>query len=392
MNSLSLITQFSAYQQKVLALCEKNPGDHYCQYHPDLSPLGWHVGHCVYTEIYWIREQLLGLPISDQTLKSHYIPELTKKSNRGKTLPGHQDLCQWSRVNQQENLTLMSQTQNSNSDKHSLMNHDFLLYFLIQHYAQHFEIMHMILVQRALRNAAAHSVQQPLTSSEINTSATVLDADNYVIGSQTNFLPYDNEYPPHEFAINAVNIADNPISNSEFLLFMEESGYRKPEFWSQTGWRWREKYDISCPAFWLQDSRNNWFAVDIDGTHDLNPEQAVWGINYFEAEAFANWVTAHAPVKNARLPHEYEWEAAKQKNCLRNTGQVWEWCENIFHPYRKFRAFPYDGYSAPYFDEAHFVMRGNSRYTPHVIQRDSFRNYYQADKRHQFVGCRLIFE
>ena len=373
-------------------LCEKTPEDSYLQYHPDLSPLGWHLGHCVYTEIYWIREQLLGLAILDQTLKSHYVPELAKRSNRGKALPEHPDLCQWARMNQQENLALISQTQNSNSDKRPLMNHDFILHFLIQHYAQHFEVMHMILVQRAIQNSVGYGVQQPLINSEINTSTTVLDAGNYIIGSQTNFLPYDNEYPPHKFETGDIDIANNPISNSEFLLFMEESGYQKPEFWSQEGWHWKEKHDVCCPEFWLKDSQKNWFAIDIDGPHDLDPEQAVWGINYFEAKAFAHWFTAHSPIKNARLPHEYEWEAAKQKNCLRNTGQVWEWCENIFHPYQKFKAFPYNGYSTPYFDESHFVMRGTSRYTPNVIRRASFRNYYQADKRHQFAGCRLIFE
>jgi len=116
----------------------------------------------------------------------------------------------------------------------------------------------------------------------------------------------------------------------------------------------------------------------------------VWGINYHEAQAFANWASLHHG--QTRLPHEYEWEAAKQSDCLKITGQVWEWCQNSFHPYVNFRAFPYDGYSMPYFDASHFVMKGASRYTENVIQRNSFRNYYQADKRHQFAGCRLVFE
>ena len=84
----------------------------------------------------------------------------------------------------------------------------------------------MILMQRALQNSVGYGVQQPLISSEINTSKTVLGAGNYMIGSQANFLPYDNEYPPHEFETGDINIADNLVSNSEFLLFMEESGYQ----------------------------------------------------------------------------------------------------------------------------------------------------------------------
>ncbi len=394
--NLSLLTeQFSTYQQKLLSLCEKHPEDFKLQYHPNLSPLGWHLGHCVYTETYWIREQLLGQTPLDQTLKSHYVPELAKKSDRGETLPEHPDLCQWASENQQENLALIDQYQNSNSNSnnHPLMQNHFLLQFLIQHYAQHFEVMHMILMQRALQNSVHFNVQQPLSSSELNTSSTMLNAGNYTIGSRTDFLPYDNEYPPHEFKMGTVKIADKPISNSEFLLFMEESGYQKPEYWSQEGWHWIEKQiDDPCPEFWLKDSQQNWFGVDIHGPYDLDPEHPVWGINYFEAQALANWATAHFAHKHARLPHEYEWEAAKQNNCLRNTGQVWEWCQNSFHPYPGFEAFPYEGYSVPYFDDSHFVMKGASRYTQEVIKRSSFRNYYQPDKRHQFAGCRLIFE
>ena len=168
---------------------------------------------------------------------------------------------------------------------------------------------------------------------------------------------------------------------------MEQSAYQNPEVWSQEGWHWKEKFAVSCPEFWSQDDRLNWFTVDITGAHDLEPEYPVSGINHYEAQAFANW--ASLQYGQARLPHEYEWEAAKQNDCLNNTGLVWEWCQNSFHAYVNFKAFPYDGYSMPYFDASHFVMKGASRYTEDVIQRNSFRNYYQADKRHQFVGCRL---
>jgi formylglycine-generating enzyme required for sulfatase activity len=272
------------------------------------------------------------------------------------------------------------------------MQHDFLLHFLIQHYAQHFEIMHMILVQKVLQECVDFEVRQPLSSSELNISTVLLKAGSYNIGSQTDFLPYDNEYPSHEFKTDNINIADRPVCNSEFLLFMEQSAYQNPEYWSLEGWQWKEKYDVSCPEFWLKDDCQNWFAVDITGPHDLKLADPVWGLNQYEAQAFANWASSCISDKHARLPHEYEWEAAKKNGCLEKTGQVWEWCTNSFHPYHGFKAFPYDGYSMPYFDDSHFVMKGASRYTEDVIQRSSFRNYYQADKRHQFAGCRLVFE
>ena len=386
MNPITLFKILSDYQQKVLELCEKHSEDFNIQYHPDLSPLGWHLGHCVYTETYWLREKLLGIASPDQKLKTHYVPELTNKPDRGEALPDHSELCQWAKNRQQENLELIKNYQDSNN--HPLMQHDFLLHFLIQHYAQHFEVMHMILVQKALHECVGFEVKQPLFSSKLNTSTVLLEAGSYIIGSQTDFLPYDNEYPAHKFKTNEINIADKPVSNSEFLLFMEQSAYQNPEHWSPEGWRWKEKCAVSYPEFWLKDDHQNWFSVDITGPHDLDPGLPVWGLNHYEAQAFANWASLHHG--QVRLPHEYEWEAAKQNDCLKNTEQVWEWCQNGLHPYANFKAFPYDDYSVPYFDGLHFVMKGASRYTEDLIKRSSFRNYYQADKRHQFAGCRLV--
>ena len=388
MNSATIFKLLLDHQQKVYELCEKHSEDFNIQYHSDLSPLGWHLGHCVYTENYWIREQLSGIPSPDQGLKTYYVPELANKSVRGKTLPEHSELCQWARDRQKENLQLIKNYQNSNN--HPLMQHNFLLHFLIQHYAQHFEVMHMILGQKAMQECVDFEVKQPLASGELNTSTVLLEGGSYNIGSQTDFLPYDNEYPSHKFKTKDINIVERPVSNSEFLLFMEQSAYQSPEYWSQEGWRWKENFDISCPEFWLKDGRQNWFTVDITGPHDLEPAHPVWGINHHEAQAFAIWASSRLPDNSARLPHEYEWEAAKQNGSLKNTGQVWEWCHNSFHPYAGFKAFPYDGYSMPYFDGSHFAMKGASRYTEDVIKRSSFRNYYQADKRHQFAGCRLV--
>ena len=393
MNSTTIFKLLLAYQQKVLELCEKHSKDFNIQYHPDLSPLGWHLGHCVYTENYWIKEQLSGISSPDQELKTHYVPELTNKLDRSEALPDHSELCQWARYRQKENLGLLKKYQNRKYQAvidHPLMQHNFLLHFLIQHYAQHLEVMHMILGQKALQECVGFEVKQPLSCSELNTSTVLLKAGSYILGLQTDFLPYDNEYPSHEFKTKDINIVDKPVSNSEFLLFMEQSAYQNPEHWSPEGWRWKENFDISCPEFWLKDDRQNWFTVDISGPHDLDPDHPVWGINHHEAQAFANWTSLHQG--QVRLPHEYEWAAAKQNGSLKNTGQVWEWCHNSFHPYAGFKAFPYDGYSMPYFDGSHFVMKGASRYTENVIKRSSFRNYYHADKRHQFAGCRLVFE
>ena len=111
----------------------------------------------------------------------------------------------------------------------------------------------------------------------------------------------------------------------------------------------------------------------------------MYGISFHEAQAFSHWA-------RARLPHEHEWEAAVKSEQLHNTGQVWEWCANTFHPYQGFSAFPYDEYSKPWFDDNHYVLRGASRHTRPEIRRASFRNFFNPDKRHIFAGLRLVFD
>lgn len=125
--------------------------------------------------------------------------------------------------------------------------------------------------------------------------------------------------------------------------------------------------------------------MDETGTRDLAADDPVSGVNHHEASAFARWA-------GARLPHEYEWESAARRRLLERSGAVWEWCANVFHPYIGFAAFPYEGYSVPYFDGRHFTLRGGSRLTQAPIRRPTFRNYYTAEKRHICAGIRLVFD
>jgi iron(II)-dependent oxidoreductase len=120
------------------------------------------------------------------------------------------------------------------------------------------------------------------------------------------------------------------------------------------------------------------------GHYPLSADQPVAGISHYEARAFAAWA-------GARLAHEYQWEVAQRLGLLEQTGRVWEWCENRFHPYPGFRPFPYPEYSQPWFDGRHYSLRGGSVHTRPAVRRASFRNFFEADKRHIFAGLRLVF-
>ena len=197
----------------------------------------------------------------------------------------------------------------------------------------------------------------------------------YRIGATHHHHPYDNEYPPHQVRLGSYRIGLHPVSNGEYQQFVDERAYENRRYWSRQGWQWRQTHQIRQPHYWLR--------LNAGGTP--GPTDPVCGISYYEAEAYANWT-------QARLPHEYEWELACKKNLLQAVGKVWEWCANAFSPYQGFKPFPYAGYSQPYFDDNHYILKGGSYLTQAPIKRPSFRNYYQPDKRHQFAGVRLVFD
>lgn len=103
----TLIKQLGEQQTRVLNICNQAKDNFRVQYHPDLSPIGWHVGHCIYTENYWVRERLLQLEPSDEITKSLYIPEQSEKTNRGASLPEYEDLFHWAGINQTKNISLL---------------------------------------------------------------------------------------------------------------------------------------------------------------------------------------------------------------------------------------------------------------------------------------------
>lgn len=381
MNREELLEALSAHQRLMLeAVC---PEDYRTQHHPDLSPLGWHLGHCVFTEQFWIRETLLGEANACGPLKSLYIPELSPKPQRAGSLPPFPELCDWAERTQAENLRLLEELPGSVSEHH-LLRDEFLLQFLLQHYAQHYETTRYHRNQAQLRLKPDPSPGAELKPGAPESDAITVAAGPHRIGAEARHVPYDNEKPGFTVQLKEFHIGRRPVTNAAFLGFMTAGGYQAREFWTEPGWDWLQHTGVSHPETWRR-AGDGWYAVDDNGPHSLRPEDPVYGLNYFEAGACARWA-------GGRLPHEYEWEAAGRRGLLADVGEVWEWCANPFHAYQGFAAYPYDGYSLPYFDGRHYTLRGGSRHTRPSVRRETFRNYYQADKRHIFAGLRLAFD
>jgi len=162
-------------------------------------------------------------------------------------------------------------------------------------------------------------------------------------------------------------------------------GYRNEALWSIDGRAWRSENSVAHPDHWRRDVAGNWYGHDAAGPLELSAQDPVYGVSYYEAEAYARWA-------GGRLAHEQEWEIAGRRTQLSATGKVWEWSSNAFYPYAGFTAFPYQGYSVPYFDNRHFTLKGGSRCSRGIIRRPTFRNYFEAGKRHHYAGIRVAYD
>jgi iron(II)-dependent oxidoreductase len=375
--------QLSAIQNLLLALVE-GQDDNVCrsQYHPDLSPLGWHLGHCVYTETYWLQEVVAGDHTHSAPQLTLYTPALTPRPQRGPQLPPRDALLDWAAGLQSDNLMRLANA--ALPQNHALLANDYLPLFLLQHHAQHYETMLMVLTQRALRaDYPDYRVRAPLVAAQDHGALRTVPAGHFRIGGAAP-LSYDNELPPQHAELGEFRIAAQPLSNGEYLAFMQAGGYGDTRLWSKDGWAWRQQHNANHPDHWRLDADGAWYGIGLNGPYELTAAAPVHGINHYEASACAAWA-------GARLPHEYQWEAAHRSRQLDDVGRVWEWCANSFHPYNGFNAFPYEGYSTPWFDGTHYSLRGGSLHTRPELRRASFRNFYTAEKRHIFAGLRLVY-
>lgn len=215
---------------------------------------------------------------------------------------------------------------------------------------------------------------------------------------------FDNEGPAHDILLRDTLIADRPVTNGEFLEFIHDGGYRRPEFWLSDGWATVQAQGWEAPAYWSHSEHGGWRTFSLHGMMDVRADEPVCHVSFYEASAYAAW-SGH------RLPTEFEWEVAarmeKQSPAASNGDgrihpdavrvgfhqDVWEWTASPYTPYPGFRASAgalgeYNGK----FMVNQMVLRGRSVATAPGHSRSSYRNFFPADSRWQFSGFRLAKE
>jgi len=223
------------------------------------------------------------------------------------------------------------------------------------------------------------------------------------IGDDGTGFAFDCEGPRHRALLAPHAIADRTVTNGEWAAFIANGGYRDPRHWLSDGWAWVAANRIAAPMGWeARDGGRTRFG--LDGRRAIDPAAPVTHVSFFEADAYASWA-------GARLPTEFEWEAAaaafdpaggNQMDAAGPVeprpaadgpgffGDVWEWTGSAFRPYPGFQAAAgavgeYNGK----FMSGQFVLRGGSCATPRGHVRASYRNFFYPHQRWQFTGVRL---
>ena len=203
------------------------------------------------------------------------------------------------------------------------------------------------------------------------------------IGDHGSAFCFDNETPRHEVLLRDYALASRLVRNSEWLEFIADGGYRTATLWMSDGWAKVQAEGWNAPLYWFE-REGAWWQMGLGGAAPLEPDAPVRHVSWYEADAFARWT-------GARLPTEFEWEAAAQHPELHEmTGRLWQWTASPYSPYPGYR--PAAGAVGEYngkFMVNQMVLRGSSLATPEGHARPSYRNFFHPDKRWQFSGLRL---
>jgi ergothioneine biosynthesis protein EgtB len=225
------------------------------------------------------------------------------------------------------------------------------------------------------------------------------------IGYKGEGFSFDNERPRHRVFVEPFELGTRPITNGEYVTFIEDCGYERPELWLSDGWYSVTQQQWSAPLYW-QKVEDSWSVFTLSGLRALNLDDPVCHVSFYEADAFARW-------SGARLATEAEWESAasdlrisgnfvesgllhpapgasSEESPGQMFGDVWEWTSSSYSPYPGFR--PPAGALGEYngkFMCNQMVLRGGSCVTPQSHIRATYRNFFPPDARWQFSGIRL---
>jgi len=422
----SLLARFKAVRNATATLCRPlSPEDMMVQSCAEASPVKWHLAHTSwFFETFVLSEFLAGYtpfhPDFRWLFNSYYnsLGEMPEKKLRSSFSRPPLDLILAYRAHVDAAIERFLQ--------HPVEDEAVRRIALgIEHEQQHQELIAMD-VKHALFTNPLHPPYIERTEPFSATIAPPLEWVDFVPGlveigltpdpSSVDAFSFDNETPRHPVYIAPFRLATRLVTCAEYLAFIDQNGYNRPELWLSEGWTTMRSEGWQSPLYWMRDSEasSGWSIYTLRGLIPLEElsETPVCHLSFFEADAYARWA-------GHRLPTEFEWEyaaaqqpsAAAAKGIRANLleaghlhptpashltglqqifGDVWEWTASPYTGYPGYAPLPgalgeYNGK----FMSSQMVLRGGSCITPATHIRATYRNFFAPSTRWQFSGLRL---
>lgn len=413
--SPSLLDQYQAVRTFSEKICEPLvPEDYVIQSMPDVSPAKWHLAHTSwFFETFLLKAHLPGYhslhPQYDFLFNSYYnsVGERHCRPKRGLL----------SRPTVEETYAYRSHVDTyiarllTDANEETMAQLEPLVTLGLHHEQQHQELMVTDIKHVFFENPLCpiyRPRRDPLNGPLPPLEWLPFGEGLREIGWGSEGFAFDNETPRHKEFVPAFALGSRLITNGEYLAFMEDGGYQRPEFWLSEGWNVVQTRGWTSPLCWW-DRKGERLEFTLAGMESLNLDAPVCHVSLFEADAYAHWA-------GARLATEAEWEVASESVILCGNfaesgrfhpaaldptdaelgalqqmfGDVWEWTRSQYVPYPGYVTPPgalgeYNGK----FMCNQFVLRGGSCATSHSHIRATYRNFFPPDARWQFTGIRL---
>jgi ergothioneine biosynthesis protein EgtB len=401
-----LASRFLGVRRRSADLASRlRPEDTVIQSMPDASPTKWHLAHTTWFFEHFIlgrdEHYVSPNPAWHFLFNSYYqsVGPMHARSSRGMiTRPGFDEVLDYRR-----------RVDDAVAER-LLRGDDPALAALVELGCQH-EQQHQELLLTDIKHAFAQNPLEPAFATESPRALSVAaPALRYVpfdegvveVGHAGDGFHFDNEGPRHRTWRQAGSLANRPVTNAEYLAFVQDGGYRDPMLWLSDGWATVQAEGWQRPLYWDAAGETEF---TLQGRRAIDPHAPVCHVSYFEADAFARWA-------GARLPTEVEWETMAAPVAMRGNfqdsglfhprassfetdvgqmyGDVWEWTMSPYVSYPGFR--PLDGALGEYngkFMNGQWILRGGSCATPSDHIRATYRNFFPPHARWQFTGIRL---